>query len=110
MWPGPGGRGREAVTRERASSEGDGWGAGAAGPGVWLCPVGPQAGPACSAGSRLPSHWAFSLLEAEVWEPGDLWREKRREKHRGLPFRHHGPGFLTGGSSNKRFLFCTAIS
>ena len=71
------------VTREQASSEGGGWVAGAAGAGVWLCPVGPRAGLACSAGSRLPSHRAFWLRERAAWEPGDLWREKKRGTHGG---------------------------
>lgn len=99
-----------AVTPEQASSEAGGWVAGAAEAAAWPCPGGLQAGPACSAGSRLPSHWAFLLPEGVAWEPGGLWRKKRREQCRGSHVRQHTPSLLTGGSSDKCFLFPIAIS
>lgn len=52
--------------------------AAGAGAGAWPCPAGPQAGPACSADSGLPTRWVFLLLEEAVWDRGD-WSMSRGE-------------------------------
>lgn len=101
--------GGEAVTQEQASSEGGGWAAGAAGAGA-LCSVGPQMGAACSAGSRLRSHWAFLLLGVVAWEPGDLWRENRRERYGGSDARSHSPIFSPEALPIRASFFSIAIS
>lgn len=84
------------VTREQASSAGGGWVAVGAGAGAWPCPAGPQAGPACSADSGLPTRWVFLLLEEAAWDQGDLWRERQRVR-----VGRYMPSLPTRGSCNE---------
>lgn len=104
-----GGHRQAAVTREQASSGGGGWAAGAARV-AGLCWVGVQAGPACSAGSRLRSHWAFWPPEGVAWEPGGLQREKRETHTEGQPPGVIFPGFPPEAPSTRASFSPSTIS